>query len=190
MQILSPRLILWSGLLIPALLPAANNPFIGRWDFNINTPGGLRASWLGITDKGQGPEIWYQPTGGNVYQVKDFKINGSHLTLNLVAAKGSRPAMTWDLDADGDQLQAPKSGARRQVDLTGVRAPELKRKTPKAWTTPEPLFNGKNLDGWEPIGDPANSHWTVKDGLLGQRGARRQSEAPRATSRISKCTSK
>ena len=30
----------------------------------------------------------------------------------------------------------------------------------------KPLFNGKNLNGWEPMGNPANSHWVVKDGLL------------------------
>ena len=28
------------------------------------------------------------------------------------------------------------------------------------------LFNGKDLTGWEPIGDAKNSHWGVKDGLL------------------------
>ena len=33
-------------------------------------------------------------------------------------------------------------------------------------TAPEPLFNGKDLSGWEPIGGPANSHWHVQDGLL------------------------
>ncbi len=42
----------------------------------------------------------------------------------------------------------------------------MKRSEPKAWSNPEPLFNGKNLDGWEPIGDPSKSHWVVKDGLL------------------------
>ena len=52
------------------------------------------------------------------------------------------------------------------IPLTGVRAPELKRGAPKAWTNPAPLFNGKDLEGWEPIGDRANSHWVVEDGLL------------------------
>jgi hypothetical protein len=52
------------------------------------------------------------------------------------------------------------------VALTGLPAPELKRNAPKAWTTPEALFNGKNLDGWEPMGNPASSHWIVQDGLL------------------------
>jgi hypothetical protein len=28
------------------------------------------------------------------------------------------------------------------------------------------LFNGRNLDGWEPIGDPAKSHWIVENGEL------------------------
>jgi hypothetical protein len=37
---------------------------------------------------------------------------------------------------------------------------------PKRWTTPEPLFNGRDLSGWEPMGDPSKSHWVVKDGLL------------------------
>jgi len=42
----------------------------------------------------------------------------------------------------------------------------LKRSAPQAWTDPESLFNGRNLDGWEPIGNVAHNHWTVKDGLL------------------------
>jgi len=42
----------------------------------------------------------------------------------------------------------------------------LKRPAPAAWTGHEPLFDGKTLNGWEPIGDPAKSHWVVKDGLL------------------------
>jgi hypothetical protein len=50
--------------------------------------------------------------------------------------------------------------------LEGVRAPELNRKAPAAWTNPQPLFNGKDLAGWEPIGDPANNHWVVVDGAL------------------------
>jgi Domain of Unknown Function (DUF1080) len=77
--------------------------------------------------------------------------------------------MTWELDAYGDKLTGVQKSGDRTTELTGVRAPELKRSAPKAWANPEPLFNGKNLDGWEPIGDPANSHWVVEDGLLVNR---------------------
>ena len=52
------------------------------------------------------------------------------------------------------------------ADLTGVRAPLLKRKPPKAWTAAEPIFNGKDLTGWEPIDPAAANHWVAKDGEL------------------------
>ena len=148
-------------LLIPALLPAASSPFVGRWDFNVKNPGrDVGANWLGVTDKAGTLEIWWQPDGGNVFQVKDFKADGSHLLLNL------RPNMTWELTAAGDKLTGTQKQGERTIAISGVRAPELKRPEPKAWTTPEPLFNGKDLTGWEPIGDPAKSHWKAEDGML------------------------
>jgi hypothetical protein len=153
-----------AALLMPALAQNTN-PFAGRWDFNIASPRGPGACWLGVTDKGGKLDIWYQPTGGNVYQVKDFHLDGSHLILNLSPAAGKRPATTWDLEASGDKLTGVQKSGDRTIELTGVRAPELKRSAPAAWTDPEPLFNGKDLTGWEPIG-PATSLWKVEDGLL------------------------
>ena len=149
-----------SALLIPAKAQKENNPFLGRWDFNISTPGGTRASWLGVTEREGKLEVWFQPTGGNVYEVKNFNVAGSHLTLRL------SPAMVWELDARGRKLTGVAKRGANTIELTGVPTPELKRSTPKAWTSPEPLFNGKDLEGWEPIGNPANSHWIANDGLL------------------------
>ena len=80
------------------------------------------------------------------------------------AATDTRPAMTWELDAAGDKLTGVQKRGDATIALAGVRSPELKRAAPKAWTAPEPLFNGKNLDGWTPFGN--ESHWVVKDGLL------------------------
>jgi hypothetical protein len=165
MQRLATCLILASTLLTPAF-PQKPNPFIGRWNFNLTTPGGNRAAWLGISEKAGALEVWYQPTGGNVFQLKDFKMEGSRLILTLSQASGNRPAMTWELNAEGDKLMGVQKRGENSTPITGLRAPDLNRSAPKAWTKPEPLFNGKNLDGWEPIGNPANSHWTVKDGLL------------------------
>ena len=45
--------------------------------------------------------------------------------------------------------RSPGDGVQKRgdntIELTGVRAPALKRSEPKAWTNPEPLFNGKNI---------------------------------------------
>ena len=166
MRTFNSGLMVVAALLMPALAQKSTNPFAGRWDFNITAPGGTRACWLGVTGKGGNPEVWYQPPGGNVYQVKDVHVDGSHLTLTLSPATAGRPAMTWELEASGGKLTGVQKSGDISTELTGVRAPELKRIAPKVWTNPEPLFNGKDLEGWESIGDPASSHWTVEDGLL------------------------
>jgi len=98
--------------------------------------------------------------------LKDVKLNGGRLILPISAASGNRPGTTWELEAAGDKLTGTQIRGQERTALTGVRAPALQREAPRAWTAPEPLFNGKNLDGWEPIGNPANSHWVVRDGLL------------------------
>jgi hypothetical protein len=139
---------------------AAQSPFAGRWDFNT-APG--RANWLGITEKDGTLEVWFQPTGGNVRKITDFKVAGSHLTLNIDRPTQKDPGMTWDLDAAGGKLTGVQKHGSASVELTGVRAPALDRQPPAAWSDPEPLFNGKDLTGWEPT-DPAHNNWTVENG--------------------------
>ena len=162
MHKLTTSLIVAATLLAPALAQPAKaaSPFVGRWNFNLTTPGGTRAAWLGITEKDGQLVVWFQPTGGNVYELKDFKVEGTHLTIKF------DNLLTWQLDAAGDKLTGLQKRGMSRLVLTGLRAPELKRAAPKAWTKPEPLFNGRDLDGWEPIGMVSNSHWTVQDGLL------------------------
>ncbi|MFZ0592481.1 MAG: DUF1080 domain-containing protein [Bryobacteraceae bacterium] len=166
MRYLSASLILVGALATQGLTQNAASPFLGRWDFDVKTARGMGANWLGVTEKNGSLEIWFQPTGGNVRQVKDFHIEGRHLRFIASPASGNRPAMTWELDATGEKLTGVQKRGDDVTRLEGVRAPELNHTMPEAWTKPVALFDGKNLDGWEPIGDVANNHWVVKDGLL------------------------
>ncbi|MCC7497625.1 MAG: DUF1080 domain-containing protein [Bryobacterales bacterium] len=161
------RLLVLPLLLAPALTLAATSPFVGRWGFDLTLPNGLtRGAWLGISEKAGGLDVWYQPTGGNVYQITDFKVTGSRLTMTVAKASKDRPATVWELDAAGGGLTGVQNRGGVTVKLTAIREPALNHKPPKAWSRPEPLFNGKDLTGWEPLGDPSKSHWMVKDGLL------------------------
>jgi hypothetical protein len=153
-------IVIFAVSLCLAWAQSKSNPFVGRWDFTIPTPNGSSAAWLGVSEKDGSVAVWFQPTGGNVAPVKSFKLDGTHLTLLL------SPTLTWELDASGGKLTGTQTAGEKVIALTGLRAPELKRAAPKAWTDPVSLFNGTNLEGWEPIGDRANSHWVVKDGLL------------------------
>ena len=158
-----PRLsVALFAVVLASPLFSQTSPLVGRWDINL-TRG---ATWLGITEKKGALEVWYQPTGGNVRQVKELRAEGKHLTLTITPAAGDHSVTIWELDADGNTLNGVQQRDDATQPLHAVRAPALKRPEPKAWTNPEPLFNGKDLTGWEPIGDTANTHWTVKDGLL------------------------
>jgi hypothetical protein len=159
-------LILTCSFLAPGFAQNGKTPFLGRWDFDVNTPSGPRANWLGVSNKNGNVEVWFQPTGGHVFQVKDFHLEGSHLSFTASPANRNHPAITWELDAKDDKLTGVQKRGSHSTPLLGVRAPALKHAAPKSWTKPQSIFNGKNLDGWEPIGDVANSHWVVKDGLL------------------------
>jgi hypothetical protein len=155
------------------------SPFTGRWNFNITSPRGNGASWLGIAEKNGALDVMYQPTGGNVFQVKDVKVDGSKLILTLNTATANRPATTWELEVNGDKLTGVQKRGANTLEITGLRAPALNRPMPKNWSKPEPIFNGKDMTGWEPIGNPADSRWTVQDGTLlnAEKGANLKSVA-------------
>jgi hypothetical protein len=146
--------------LLPAALLAAN-PFAGRWDLNVKTSNATFPDWLEVVDNGGAMQVRYQPRGGSVRPIKDAKIEGDHLILTL-------GPNIWDLTVSGDQISGvQKAGARETAQVTGVRAPKLDRARPTKWVKPVPLFNGKDLTGWEPDRpEPSWNHWVVKDGEL------------------------
>jgi hypothetical protein len=142
-----------------ALAQSSNNPLAGRWDLNITSPTGTIPGWIEYVEKDGAPSVRYQPRSGTVYAVRNAKVEAGHLLLPIGRA-------TWDLTAQGNKITGViKNADATQGQVTGVRAPELKRAPPKAWGNPEPLFNGKDLTGWEPD-NPARSHWIAKDGEL------------------------
>ena len=145
----------------------SRNPFVGRWDI-VATPtqGDPYPHWMEITEKDGALDVYFQPRGGGAKHIS-AKSDASHLTFSIAAGRNGAADTVWDLTAAGDKLSgSQKRGDTVQAKLAAVRAPKLDRPMPKAWTNPEPLFNGKDLTGWEPIGDPKNSHWVVKGNEL------------------------
>ena len=122
--------------------------------------------WLAVAENNGKISLQWAALGGNVFPVHDYKVDGSHLTVILNPGAEGRPATTLEIDPDGNSLNIVEKRGEQLTSMRGEPAPALDRPAPKAWTNPEPLFNGKDLTGWEPIGDPAKNHWTVKDGLL------------------------
>jgi hypothetical protein len=163
-----------------ASAPAQKSPYAGRWDLTVTPQTGTPfPQWMEIIEKDGKLEGRAQPRGGAWRPLVAAKVDNGHLILTLAEATARGPATTWDFTAAGDNLTGvEKRGEASGPSIAGVRAPALNRPMPKAWTAPVAIFNGKDLTGWEPIGNVQNNKWIARDGELvndnpvveGQRG--------------------
>lgn len=83
-------------------------------------------------------QVRVQPRAGSVHSVREAKMDGTHLKLEV-----SRGTIR-ELEVTRNQLTGVQmTGDAMTARIAGVRAPELKRSAPKAWTNAEPQLNGK-----------------------------------------------
>jgi hypothetical protein len=159
-------LTLLGALALSAVAQDSGKAFVGRWDLTLTNSRRSWPQWMEITEKDGKVDGRIQPSGGAVRPIVAAKVEGGHLLITVNAA-GRGPETTWDLTVEGGKLAGTqKTGENADTKIAGVRAPELNRPMPKSWGSPEALFNGHDLTGWEPIGNPANNHWAAKDGEL------------------------
>src|ERR1700720_983894 len=142
--------IFGAAMLVPALSQKrSSDPFAGRWDLTITAGNTAYPSWMELVDEGGSPAVRIVGRTGSARSVQDVKAEGSHLSFTTTESFAGKPVkVTWAMSVQGDKLSGKQHGADGvDYELTGVRAPALKRPAPAAWTKPEPLFNGKDLNG-------------------------------------------
>jgi len=153
-----------AALLTACLAQSAKSPFLGRWDVTVTAGQDTYPDWIEVQEKDGKLAAHVQPRSGGAVWASDVKQDGDRLVVTMRGGNG--PATTWEIGANGNSFSGSlKRGDEVRGQLAGVRAPKLDRPMPKAWSDPEPLFNGKDMTGWEPIGTAA-SHWVAKDGDL------------------------
>lgn len=160
-------LLLTAAAFSPALSKKdAAQPFAGRWDLTITTPKGTYPSWMEFVENNGAPEVRIVGRVASVHPAKDVKLDGSRLSFNSSEWFGKPTNVGWEMSVKSGKLtgvQKREDGVEGQI--TGVHAPLLKRNPPAKWTDPAPLFNGKDLSGWEPD-NPSENHWKADDGAL------------------------
>jgi hypothetical protein len=162
-----------AAALIPTLAQPKGNPFLGRWDLTLTRESEQFPSWLEVTERDGALQARAQQRTGNVNPVVSTKLDGGRLTVIVAGSAEKRNELVWEMESKGGKLAGTQKRGDVVWQLTGMKAPALKRAAPKAWTQPEPLFNGKDLTGWEPINNTpgiSTNYWTVKDGELVNEG--------------------
>lgn len=133
----------------------APSPFNGRWDLTIQSAKGEYPSWLEIGNGAGTPVIRLVGRTGSVHPVHQTKAERNDLWFE------DPPSRVWHLSVKDRKM----TGQAPDGMVVGVPAPALDSKFPTAWNDPEPLFNGHDLDGWEPD-NAAINHWSAQDGEL------------------------
>ena len=160
-------LVLAAAFLTPALSKkAAHHPFTGRWDLTVVTPNDTYPSWMEFTQNGSNADVRIVGRVSSVHPATDVKVKGSHLTFTTSEWFGKPIQVTWAMTLAVGKI----SGIQKREDgvegkIAGVPAPALNRKPPAKWGAPEPLFDGKDLNGWVPD-NPADNHYKAEDGAL------------------------
>jgi len=178
------RLILAAVLALaclPALAQDGAEPFVGRWALDL--PGNA-AGWLEVKQQDgwlDGSVLW---GGGSVLPLDSVYLEDGTLRAargNTVERKlpdgAVRSQFVSDLYAftvQGDTISGTRVSPRSDgtgvasVKVTGKRIPPLPPAPDLAklkFGEPVTLFNGKNLDGWKPLGLGKNG-WRAENGVL------------------------
>ncbi len=160
--------ILASALASSAAAAQDAKEFLGRWDMTVTPATGKPyPQWMELTENGGKIEGRFQPRGGAWRPIAGASVESGKLIVALGEA-GPGSAVRWELTSPGaGRLTGiEKRGGADGPALAGVKAPSLDRPMPKRWTKPRPLFDGKDLKGWEPIGSVENNRWVARDGEL------------------------
>lgn len=149
-----------------ALRPTADSDIIGRWDITMKTASGDEPAWLEVTLSGRATLVGrFMGFAGSARPVSKVEYADGTWRFAIPPQWESGAGDTrLELRIDSDKLTGSitdPSGVRFQ--LAGVRAPALRHAEPK-WGKPVTLFNGKDLNGWQPTG--ATNQWKVVNGIL------------------------
>jgi hypothetical protein len=154
------------ALRAPGLAQKAGQPFAGRWDLTVTTPKGTYPSWMEVTQSGGQPQVRVVGRVASVHPASGVKLDASGLSFTTSEWLDGQVPVTWEFHAADGQLTGTQKRADGVVgQIVAAPAPALRREVPAAWSKPEPLFNGKDLSGWEPD-DPSQNHWVAHDGEL------------------------
>ena len=146
--------------------PAASDALLGRWDLVVQRGTQTSPSWLEVERSGTATLVGqFVGSGGSARPIA--KIEFTDGTFAIPPQWESNPRdITFEGRVEGDRLTGSTTmGDGQKVTWSGTRAPSLRRAGRPVWGEPVTLFNGKSLDGWQPLGR-GESQWSAAGGVL------------------------
>ena len=142
------------------------NAIEGRWDMVISQDGEELPSWLEIRHSGSRTLVGrFVYANGSARPIAEVKMNDGKFSFAIPPQwEDGNTYMEFEGSMSGDILKGNMLFTNGQTyNWVATRAPKLEyTKNPK-WGKPIKLFNGKDLSGWQAMGE---NQWIVEPGVL------------------------
>ncbi len=140
---------------------------VGRWDLKVIENGKPAPSWLEVEISGIKTLVGrFVANGGSARPISQITFDSGNFSFTIPpqweqSDKDLTLQGTVYKDHIEGTIQYPSGG---KYSFTGTKAPLLTSANNITWGKPIKLFNGINLDGWQPSGNV--NQWYVKEGIL------------------------
>ena len=148
--------------------PAASDALLGRWDLVVQRGTQTSPSWLEVERSGTATLVGqFVGSGGSARPIAKIEFTDGTFRFAIPPQWESNPRdISFEGRVEGDRLTGSMTmGDGQKVTWSGTRAPSLRRAARPVWGEPVTLFNGKSLDGWQPLGR-GDSQWSAAGGVL------------------------
>ncbi|SMG31498.1 3-keto-disaccharide hydrolase [Arenibacter troitsensis] len=142
------------------------NPIEGRWDMVISQEGKDLPSWLEIRHSGSrtlvGRFVYAMGSARPISEVK--MVDGKFSFAIPPQWEDGNTYMEFEGSMSGDVLKGTMLYTNgKTYNWVATRAPKLEYTKNAKWGKPIKLFNGKDLSGWQAMGE---NQWIVESGVL------------------------
>jgi hypothetical protein len=147
---------------------AASDALLGRWDLVVQRGTLSSPSWLEVERSGTATLVGqFVGSGGSARPIAKIEFTDGSFRFAIPPQWESNPKdITFEGRLDADRLTGSMTtGDGQTLTWSGTRAPALRRTGRPEWGKPVPLFAGKSLDGWQPVGR-RDSQWSAAGGIL------------------------
>lgn len=142
------------------------NPIEGRWDLVISQEGEELPSWLEIRHSGSRTLVGrFVYATGSARPIAEVKMNDGKFNFAIPPQwEDGNTYMEFEGSMNGEVLEGTMLYTNGETyDWVATRAPKLEHTKNPKWGKPIKLFNGKNLNGWQAMGE---NQWMVASGEL------------------------
>jgi hypothetical protein len=146
---------------------APTDSIIGRWDITVAGKDGKYPSWVEFSRLGGGLQGRFVGRTGAVHDLRSVQFDGAEVKFVVPREEEELPHdLTFQGTLANARIHGSTTSAGGPMAWNAVPAPALSRKETPVWGSPEPLFNGHDLSGWDPFPGSVQNRWRAENGEL------------------------